>query len=149
MWNRSNPQRDELLSLCQEARERESRVLPTAVSRGRAELTLGTAGCEGLPHRDPGAGRLLLACLEAVPSCQLERGDVPVLGSTAVWWGLCRQPGAQTPWKGKGFPHHEQRLRLQKPLAAAMAERPVQLHPSYFVPQWGAEQRDQVGLRCS
>lgn len=33
MWSRSNPQHDELLSLCQEAGEQESRVLPRAVSR--------------------------------------------------------------------------------------------------------------------
>lgn len=61
MWSRSTLHHDELLSLCQEAREQESRVLPTAVPRGRAELMPRTPGCEGLPHRDPRAGRLLLA----------------------------------------------------------------------------------------
>lgn len=102
MWSRSNPQRDELLSLCQEAGEQQSRVLLTDVSRGRAALPGPWAGAlKSLPAA---------SWAEAVPQC---------LRSTAVWWGLCRQPRAQTPWKGKGkgkaFPCHKQRLHLREP----------------------------------
>lgn len=66
MWSRFNPQRDELLSLCQEAGEQESRVLLMAVSWGRAAL--------------PGPWAGALAWPEATPSCQPGRGSAPVLG---------------------------------------------------------------------
>lgn len=54
MWSRSNPQRDQLLSLCQEPGEgeQESRVLPVAVARrDRAEGTADVREGKGLPAR--------------------------------------------------------------------------------------------------
>lgn len=128
MWSRFNPQRDELLSLCQEAGEQESRVLLMAVSWERAAL--------------PGPWAGALAWPEATPSCQPGRGSA---------WGALRYGGVSA-----GSPEHGPLGKAKaKPFPIASRdftcgspECPVRFHPSHFMPQWGAEQRDQGGVLC-
>lgn len=83
MWSRSDLQRDELLCLCQEAGEQESRMQLMAMSWARAELSpLAAKG------QTSGRGSCSWHGQRLSPDASWAEVMFPCSESTMVWWGL-------------------------------------------------------------